>query len=140
MASVSGDFKEGGQWTATASSFSGNQTVSLSADVNPLSKVRTADLTKSCTVSLTQEASVFEAELTVVAIPAFAAGGSSYTATSTSGHITIKRNGVVIDDRNVMPAFRFKSGSEVSWVTLSGGSGSWVYTITAENRALVAGY
>lgn len=146
MASVSGDFKEGGQWTATASSFSGNQTVSLSADVNPLSKVRTADLTisaagvsKSCTVSLTQEASVFEAELTVVAIPAFAAGGSSYTATSTSGHITIKRNGVVIDDRNVMPAFRFKSGSEVSWVTLSGGSGSWVYTITAENRALVAG-
>ena len=146
MASVSGDFKEGGQWTATASSFSGNHTVSLSADVNPLSKVRTADLTisaagvsKSCTVSLTQEASVFEAELTVVAIPAFAAGGSSYTATSTSGHITIKRNGVVIDDRNVMPAFRFKSGSEVSWVTLSGGSGSWVYTITAENRALVAG-
>lgn len=146
MASVSGDFKEGGQWTSTASSFSGNQTVSLSADVNPLSKVRTADLTisaagvsKSCTVSLTQEASVFEAELTVVAIPAFAAGGSSYTATSTSGHITIKRNGVVIDDRNVMPAFRFKSGSEVSWVTLSGGSGSWVYTITAENRALVAG-
>lgn len=146
MASVSGDFKEGGQWTATASSFSGNQTVSLSVDVNPLSKVRTADLTisaagvsKSCTVSLTQEASVFEAELTVVAIPAFAAGGSSYTATSTSGHITIKRNGVVIDDRNVMPAFRFKSGSEVSWVTLSGGSGSWVYTITAENRALVAG-
>lgn len=146
MASVSGDFKEGGQWTATASSFSGNQTVSLSADVNPLSKVRTADLTisaagisKSCTVSLTQEASVFEAELTVVAIPAFAAGGSSYTATSTSGHIIIKRNGVVIDDRNVMPAFRFKSGSEVSWVTLSGGSGSWVYTITAENRALVAG-
>ena len=146
MASVSGDFKEGGQWTATASSFSGNQTVSLSADVNPLPKVRTADLTisaagvsKSCTVSLTQEASVFEAELTAVAIPAFAAGGSSYTATSTSGHITIKRNGVVIDDRNVMPAFRFKSGSEVSWVTLSGGSGSWVYTITAENRALVAG-
>lgn len=146
MASVSGDFKEGGQWTATASSFSGNQTVSLSADVNPLSKVRTADLTisaagisKSCTVSLTQEASEFEAELTVVAIPAFAAGGSSYTATSTSGHIIIKRNGVVIDDRNVMPAFRFKSGSEVSWVTLSGGSGSWVYTITAENRALVAG-
>lgn len=146
MASVSGDFKEGGQWTATTSSFSGNQTVSLSADVNPLSKVRTADLTisaagisKSCTVSLTQEASEFEAELTVVAIPAFAAGGSSYTATSTSGHIIIKRNGVVIDDRNVMPAFRFKSGSEVPWVTLSGGSGSWTYTITAENRALVAG-
>lgn len=146
MASVSGDFKEGGQWTATASSFSGNQTVSLSADVNPLSKVRTADLTisaagisKSCTVSLTQEASEFEAELTVVAIPAFAAGGSSYTATSTSGHIIIKRNDVVIDDRNVMPAFRFKSGSEVSWVTLSGGSGAWTYTITAENRALVAG-
>lgn len=146
MAPVSGDFKEGGQWTATASSFSGNQTVSLSADVNPLSKVRTADLTisaagisKSCTVSLTQEASEFEAELTVVAIPAFAAGGSSYTATSTSGHIIIKRNGVVIDDRNVMPAFRFKSGSEVSWVTLSGGSGAWTYTITAENRALVAG-
>lgn len=146
MASVSGDFKEGGQWTATASSFSGNQTVSLSADVNPLSKVRTADLTisaagisKSCTVSLTQEASVFEAELTVVAIPAFAAGGSSYTAVSTSGHIIIKRNGVVIDDRNVMPAFRFKSGSEVPWVTLSGGSGAWTYTITAENRALVAG-
>ena len=146
MASVSGDFKEGGQWTATASSFSGNQTVSLSADVNPLSKVRAADLTisaagisKSCTVSLTQEASEFEAELTVVAIPAFAAGGSSYTATSTSGHIIIKRNGVVIDDRNVMPAFRFKSGSEVSWVTLSGGSGAWTYTITAENRALVAG-
>lgn len=146
MASVSGDFKEGGQWTATASSFSGNQTVSLSADVNPLSEVRTADLTisaagisKSCTVSLTQEASEFEAELTVVAIPAFAAGGSSYTATSTSGHIIIKRNGVVIDDRNVMPAFRFKSGSEVSWVTLSGGSGAWTYTITAENRALVAG-
>lgn len=146
MASVSGDFKEGGQWTSTASSFSGNQTVSLSADVNPLSKVRTADLTisaagisKSCTVSLTQEASVFEAELTVVAIPAFAAGGSSYTADSTSGHIIIKRNGVVIDDRNVMPAFRFKSGSEVPWVTLSGGSGAWTYTITAENRALVAG-
>lgn len=146
MASVSGDFKEGGQWTATASSFSGNQTVSLSADVNPLSKVRTADLTisaagvsKSCTVSLMQEASVFEAELTIVAIPAFAAGGGSYTATSSSGHITIKRNGVVIDDRNVIPAFRFKSGSEVSWVTLSGGSGAWTYTITAENRALVAG-
>ena len=38
-----------------------------------------------------------------------------------------------------MPAFRFKSGSEVSWVTLSGGSGAWTYTITAENRALVAG-
>lgn len=142
MASVSGDFKEGGQWTATASSFSGNQTVSLSADVNPLSKVRTADLTisaagisKSCTVSLTQEASVFEAELTVVAIPAFAAGGGTYDSITGTGHIVVKRNGVVIDDRDIRPVFLFKSGASVSWITFSATNTSF----TVADRALESG-
>lgn len=142
MASVSGDFKEGGQWTATASSFSGNQTVSLSADVNPLSKVRTADLTisaagvsKSCTVSLTQEASVFEAELTIVAIPAFAAGGGTYDSRTGTGHIVVKRNGVVIDDRDIRPVFLFKSGASVSWITFSANNTSF----TVADRALESG-
>lgn len=142
MASESGDFKEGGQWTATASSFSGNQTVSLSADVNPLSKVRTADLTisaagvsKSCTVSLTQEASVFEAELTIVAIPAFAAGGGTYDSRTGTGHIVVKRNGVVIDDRDIRPAFLFKSGASVSWITFSATNTSF----TVADRALESG-
>lgn len=142
MASVSGDFKEGGQWTATASSFSGNQTVSLSADVNPLSKVRTADLTisaagisKSCTVSLTQEASVFEAELTVVAIPAFAAGGGTYDSIVGTGHVVVKRNGVVIVDNDVRPVFLFKSGASVPWITFSATNMSF----TAANRALESG-
>lgn len=142
MASVSGDFKEGGQWTATASSFSGNQTVSLSADVNPLSKVRTADLTisaagisKSCTVSLTQEASVFEAELTVVAIPAFAAGGGTYDSIVGTGHVVVKRNGVVIVDNDVRPVFLFKSGASVPWITFSATNTSF----TAANRALESG-
>ena len=142
MASVSGDFKEGGQWTATASSFSGNQTVSLSADVNPLSKVRTADLTisaagisKSCTVSLTQEASEFEAELTVVAIPAFAAGGGTYDSIVGTGHVVVKRNGVVIVDNDVRPVFLFKSGASVPWITFSATNMSF----TAANRALESG-
>ena len=142
MASVSGDFKEGGQWTATASSFSGNQTVSLSADVNPLSKVRTADLTisaagisKSCTVSLTQEASVFEAELTVVAIPAFAAGGGTYDSIVGTGHVVVKRNGVVIVDNDVRPVFLFKTGGSVSWITFSATNTSF----TVANRALEPG-
>ena len=142
MASVSGDFKEGGQWTATASSFSGNQTVSLSADVNPLSKVRTADLTilaagisKSCTVSLTQEASVFEAELTVVAIPAFAAGGGTYDSIVGTGHVVVKRNGVVIVDNDVRPVFLFKAGVSVSWITFS----STATSFTVANRALDSG-
>lgn len=142
MASVSGDFKEGGQWTAMASSFSGNQTVSLSADVNPLSKVRTADLTisaagvsKSCTVSLTQEASVFEAELTIVAIPAFAAGGGTYDSRTGTGHIVVKRNGVVIDDRDIRPVFLFKSGASVSWITFSATNTSF----TVADRALESG-
>lgn len=142
MASVSGDFKEGGQWTAAASSFSGNQTVSLSADVNPLSKVRTADLTisaagvsKSCTVSLTQEASVFEAELTVVAIPAFAAGGGTYDSIVGTGHVVVKRNGVVIVDNDVRPVFLFKSGASVPWITFSATNMSF----TAANRALESG-
>ena len=142
MASVSGDFKEGGQWTAAASSFSGNQTVSLSADVNPLSKVRTADLTisaagvsKSCTVSLTQEASVFEAELTIVAIPAFAAGGGTYDSRTGTGHIVVKRNGVVIDDRDIRPVFLFKSGASVSWITFSATNTSF----TVADRALESG-
>lgn len=142
MASVSGDFKEGGQWTATASSFSGNQTVSLSADVNPLSKVRTADLTisaagvsKSCTVSLTQEASVFEAELTVVAIPAFAAGGGTYDSVVGTGHVVVKRNGVVIVDNDVRPVFLFKAGGSVSWITFSATNTSF----TVANRALDSG-
>lgn len=142
MASVSGDFKEGGQWTATASSFSGNQTVSLSADVNPLSKVRTADLTisaagisKSCTVSLTQEASVFESELTVVAIPAFAAGGDTYDSIVGTGHVVVKRNGVVIVDNDVRPVFLFKAGASVSWVTFS----STATSFTVANRALDSG-
>lgn len=142
MASVSGAFKEGGQWTATASSFSGNQTVSLSADVNPLSKVRTADLTisaagvsKSCTVSLTQEASVFEAELTIVAIPAFAAGGGTYDSRTGTGHIVVKRNGVVIDDRDIRPVFLFKSGASVSWITFSATNTSF----TVADRALESG-
>lgn len=142
MASVSGDFKEGGQWTAAASSFSGNQTVSLSADVNPLSKVRTADLTisaagvsKSCTVSLTQEASVFESELTVVAIPAFAAGGGTYDSIVGTGHVVVKRNGVVIVDNDVRPVFLFKSGASVPWITFSATNMSF----TAANRALESG-
>lgn len=142
MASVSGDFKEGGQWTATASSFSGNQTVSLSADVNPLSKVRTADLTisaagvsKSCTVSLTQEASVFESELTVVAIPAFAAGGGTYDSIVGTGHVVVKRNGVVIVDNDVRPVFLFKAGVSVSWITFS----STATSFTVANRALDSG-
>lgn len=142
MVSVSGDFKEGGQWTATASSFSGNQTVSLSADVNPLSKVRTADLTisaagisKSCTVSLTQEASVFEAELTVVAIPAFAAGGGTYDSVVGTGHVVVKRNGVVIVDNDVRPVFLFKAGGSVSWITFSATNTSF----TIANRALDSG-
>lgn len=142
MVSVSGDFKEGGQWTATASSFSGNQTVSLSADVNPLSKVRTADLTisaagisKSCTVSLTQEASVFEAELTVVAIPAFAAGGGTYDSVVGTGHVVVKRNGVVIVDNDVRPVFLFKAGGSVSWITFSATNTSF----TVANRALDSG-
>lgn len=142
MVSVSGDFKEGGQWTATASSFSGNQTVSLSADVNPLSKVRTADLaisaagiSKSCTVSLTQEASVFEAELTVVAIPAFAAGGGTYDSVVGTGHVVVKRNGVVIVDNDVRPVFLFKAGGSVSWITFSATNTSF----TVANRALDSG-
>lgn len=142
MASVSGDFKEGGQWTATASSFSGNQTVSLSADVNPLSKVRTADLTisaagisKSCTVSLTQEASVFESELTVVAIPAFAAGGGTYDSIVGTGHVVVKRNDVVIVDNYVRPVFLFKAGVSVSWITFS----STATSFTVANRALDSG-
>lgn len=142
MTSVSGDFKEGGQWTATASSFSGNQTVSLSADVNPLSKVRTADLTisaagvsKSCTVSLTQEASVFESELTVVAIPAFAAGGGTYDSIVGTGHVVVKRNGVVIVDNDVRPVFLFKAGVSVSWITFS----STATSFTVANRALDSG-
>lgn len=142
MASVSGDFKEGGQWTATASSFSGNQTVSLSADVNPLSKVRTADLTisaagisKSCTVSLTQEASEFEAKLTVVAIPAFAAGGGTYDSVVGTGHVVVKRNGVVIVDNDVRPVFLFKEGGSVSWITFSVTNTSF----TVANRALGSG-
>lgn len=142
MVSVSGDFKEGDQWTATASSFSGNQTVSLSADVNPLSKVRTADLTisaagisKSCTVSLTQEASVFEAELTVVAIPAFAAGGGTYDSVVGTGHVVVKRNGVVIVDNDVRPVFLFKAGGSVSWITFSATNTSF----TVANRALDSG-
>ena len=142
MVSVSGDFKEGCQWTATASSFSGNQTVSLSADVNPLSKVRTADLTisaagisKSCTVSLTQEASVFEAELTVVAIPAFAAGGGTYDSVVGTGHVVVKRNGVVIVDNDVRPVFLFKAGGSVSWITFSATNTSF----TVANRALDSG-
>lgn len=142
MASVSGDFKEGGQWTATASSFSGNQTVSLSADVNPLSKVRTADLTisaagisKSCTVSLTQEASEFEAKLTVVAIPAFAAGGGTYDSVVGTGHVVVKRNGVVIIDNDVRPVFLFKAGGSVSWITFSVTNTSF----TVANRALGSG-
>lgn len=142
MASVSGDFKEGGQWTATASSFSGNQTVSLSADVNPLSKVRTADLTisaagisKSCTVSLTQEASVFESELTVVAIPAFAAGGGTYDSIVGTGHVVVKRNDVVIVDNDVRPVFLFKAGVSVSWITFS----STATSFTVANRALDSG-
>lgn len=142
MASVSGDFKEGGQWTATASSFSGNQTVSLSADVNPLSKVRTADLTisaagisKSCTVSLTQEASEFEAKLTVVAIPAFAAGGGTYDSVVDTGHVVVKRNGVVIVDNDVRPVFLFKEGGSVSWITFSVTNTSF----TVANRALGSG-
>lgn len=142
MASVSGDFKDGGQWTATASSFSGNQTVSLSADVNPLSKVRTADLTisaagvsKSCTVSLTQEASVFESELTVVAIPAFAAGGGTYDSIVGTGHVVVKRNGVVIVDNDVRPVFLFKAGVSVSWITFS----STATSFTVANRALDSG-
>lgn len=142
MVSVSGDFKEGGQWTATASSFSGNQTASLSADVNPLSKVRTADLTisaagisKSCTVSLTQEASVFEAELTVVAIPAFAAGGGTYDSVVGTGHVVVKRNGVVIVDNDVRPVFLFKAGGSVSWITFSATNTSF----TVANRALDSG-
>ena len=142
MASVSGDFKEGGQWTATASSFSGNQTVSLSADVNPLSKVRTADLTisaagisKSCTVSLTQEASEFEAKLTVVAIPAFAAGGGTYDSVVGTGHVVVKRNGVVIIDNDVRPVFLFKEGGSVSWITFSVTNTSF----TVADRALESG-
>lgn len=142
MASVSGDFKEGGRWTATASSFSGNQTVSLSADVNPLSKVRAADLTisaagvsKSCTVSLTQEASEFEAKLTVVAIPAFAAGGGTYDSVDGTGHVVVKRNGVVIVDNDVRPVFLFKEGGSVSWITFSVTNTSF----TVANRALGSG-
>jgi hypothetical protein len=78
---------------------------------------------------------VFEAELTIVAIPAFAAGGGTYDSRTGTGHIVVKRNGVVIDDRDIRPVFLFKSGASVSWITFSAANTSF----TVADRALESG-
>lgn len=130
---VSGEFSDGGSWTASASSNSGSQLVTVVADENISTSDRTASLLVKnafggvCTVSVTQEKAVYTYAFTLNASASMlgAGGGTS----KVSGVLVTYRNGVQVSSETVVPTL---SGSADGF-SISGD------VVTAENRGAVSG-
>lgn len=130
---VSGEFSDGGSWTASAPSNSGSQLVTVVADENISTSDRTASLLVKnafggvCTVSVTQEKAVYTYAFTLNASASMlgAGGGTS----KVSGVLATYRNGVQVSSEMVVPTL---SGSADGF-SISGD------VVTAENRGTVSG-
>lgn len=128
---VSGEFSDGGSWTASAPSNSGSQLVTVVADENISTSDRTASLLVKnafggvCTVSVTQEKAVYTYAFTLNASASMlgAGGGTS----KVSGVLVTYRNGVQVSSETVVP-------------TLSGSASGFALSDTtvtaAENQSL----
>lgn len=130
---VSGEFSDGGSWTASAPSNSGSQLVTVVADENISTSDRTASLLVKnafggvCTVSVTQEKAVYTYAFTLNASASMlgAGGGTS----KVSGVLVTYRNGVQVSSETVVPTL---SGSADGF-SISGD------VVTAANRGTTAG-
>lgn len=130
---VSGEFSDGGSWTASAPSNSGSQLVTVVADENISTSDRTTSLLVKnafggvCTVSVTQEKAVYTYAFTLNASASMlgAGGGTS----KVSGVLVTYRNGVQVSSETVVPAL---SGSADGF-SISGD------VVTAANRGTTVG-
>lgn len=130
---VSGEFSDGGSWTASAPSNSGSQLVTVVADENISTSDRTTSLLVKnafggvCTVSVTQEKAVYTYAFTLNASASMlgAGGGTS----KVSGVLVTYRNGVQVSSETVVPTL---SGSADGF-SISGD------VVTAANRGTTVG-
>lgn len=131
--SVSGKFSDGGSWTASAPSNSGNQLVTVVADENISTSDRTTSLLVKnasggvCTVSVTQEKAVYTYDFTLN--PSASMLGAEGGATKVRGTLVTYRSGVQVSSETVVPTL---SGSADGF-SISGD------VVTAANRGTTAG-
>lgn len=131
--SVSGKFSDGGSWTASAPSNSGNQLVTVVADENISTLDRTTSLLVKnassgvCTVSVTQEKAVYTYDFTLN--PSASMLGAEGGTTKVRGTLVTYRSGVQVSSETVVPTL---SGSADGF-SISGD------VVTAANRGTTAG-
>lgn len=131
--SVSGKFSDGGSWTASAPSNSGNQLVTVVADENISTSDRTTSLLVKnasggvCTVSVTQEKAVYTYDFTLN--PSASMLGAEGGTTKVRGTLVTYRSGVQVSSETVVPTL---SGSADGF-SISGD------VVTAANRGTTAG-
>lgn len=130
---VSGKFSDGGSWTASAPSNSGNQLVTVVADENISTSDRTISLLVQnasggvCTVSVTQEKAVYTYDFTLN--PFASMLGAEGGTTKVRGTLVTYRSGVQVSSETVVPTL---SGSADGF-SISGD------VVTAANRGTTAG-
>lgn len=130
---VSGEFSDGGSWTASAPSNSGSQLVTVVADENISTSDRTASLLVKnafggvCTVSVTQEKAVYTYDFTLN--PSASMLGAEGGTTKVRGTLVTYRSGVQVSSETVVPTL---SGSADGF-SISGD------VVTAANRGTTAG-
>lgn len=131
--SVSGKFSDGGSWTASAPSNSGNQLVTVVADENISTSDRTTSLLVKnasggvCSVSVTQEKAVYTYDFTLTASVSML--GAEGGTTRVRGTLVTYRSGVQVSSETVVPTL---SGSADGF-SISGD------VVTAANRGTTAG-
>lgn len=131
--SVSGKFSDGGSWTASAPSNSGNQLVTVVADENISTSDRTTSLLVKnasggvCSVSVTQEKAVYTYDFTLTASASML--GAEGGITRVRGTLVTYRSGVQVSSETVVPTL---SGSADGF-SISGD------VVTAANRGTTAG-
>ena len=130
---VSGEFSDGGSWTASAPSNSGSQLVTVVADENISTSDRTASLLVKnafggvCTVSVSQEKAVYTYDFTLTASASMI--GADGGTTKVRGTLVTYRSGVQVSSEMVVPTL---SGSADGF-SISGD------VVTAANRGTTAG-
>ena len=130
---VSGKFSDGGSWTASAPSNSGNQLVTVVADENISTSDRTTSLLVKnasggiCTVSVAQEKAVYTYDFTLNASASML--GAEGGTTKVRGTLVTYRSGIQVSSETVVPTL---SGSADGF-SISGD------VVTAADRGTTAG-
>lgn len=131
--SVSGKFSDGGSWTASAPSNSGNQLVTVVADENISTSDRTTSLLVKnasggvCSVSVTQEKAVYKYAF-ILSPSVFTIGAGGGTS-AIQGTLVTYRGGVEVSRETVVPVL---SGSADGF-SISGA------VVTASDRGTATG-